>query len=263
MNEGWATFWHYTLLNTMYDEGLLTDGFMMEFLQSHTNVVFQPPVTHPGYSGINPYALGFAMFTRPAPHLREPDRRRPRLVPRHRRQRLASRRSTTRCATSRTRASSASTCRRKLMREFRLFSILDDATQKELEVAAIHDDTGYRRLREVARTPVRPGLPRAQHPGVERQPARRPLADAAPHPPQRPAAGQRAGSGQARGAAVGLRVRLESVDGQDRVMQHRKVAGPGGLIRIPLTQAGGQRGSLSLRAPPAPARARRSPRRGR
>jgi stage V sporulation protein R len=21
MNEGWATFWHYTLLNTMYDDG--------------------------------------------------------------------------------------------------------------------------------------------------------------------------------------------------------------------------------------------------
>ena len=26
MNEGWATFWHYKLLNTMYDEGWLTDG---------------------------------------------------------------------------------------------------------------------------------------------------------------------------------------------------------------------------------------------
>jgi spore cortex formation protein SpoVR/YcgB (stage V sporulation) len=47
MNEGWATFWHYTLLNTLYDEGRLTDGFMMEFLQSHTNVVYQPPITSP------------------------------------------------------------------------------------------------------------------------------------------------------------------------------------------------------------------------
>ena len=63
MNEGWATFWHYTILNDMYDQGLLTDGYMMEILSSHTNVVFQPPVTHPGYSGINPYALGFGMFT--------------------------------------------------------------------------------------------------------------------------------------------------------------------------------------------------------
>jgi hypothetical protein len=35
---------------------------MMEFLHSHTNVVFQPPYNSPWYSGINPYALGFAMF---------------------------------------------------------------------------------------------------------------------------------------------------------------------------------------------------------
>src|SRR3990167_9337842 len=39
MNEGWATFWHYTLLNTMYDDGWLTDGVMLEFLQSHTAVI--------------------------------------------------------------------------------------------------------------------------------------------------------------------------------------------------------------------------------
>jgi len=43
MNEGWATFWHYTLLNHLYDEGRVTDGFMLEVLQSHTNVVYQPP----------------------------------------------------------------------------------------------------------------------------------------------------------------------------------------------------------------------------
>jgi stage V sporulation protein R len=62
MNEGWATFWHYTILNQLYDEGVVGDGFMMEFLQSHTNVVFQPPVTSKYFGGINPYALGFAMM---------------------------------------------------------------------------------------------------------------------------------------------------------------------------------------------------------
>jgi stage V sporulation protein R len=36
----------------------------------------------------------------------------------------------------------------KLMREFRLFSIVDDEKQNELEVAAIHDEAGYRRVRE-------------------------------------------------------------------------------------------------------------------
>ncbi|MGQ7143263.1 SpoVR family protein, partial [Escherichia sp. SS-MK2] len=62
MNEGWATFWHYTILNHLYDEGKVTERFMLEFLHSHTNVVFQPPYNSPWYSGINPYALGFAMF---------------------------------------------------------------------------------------------------------------------------------------------------------------------------------------------------------
>src|SRR5690606_34671381 len=62
MNEGWATFWHYTLLNHLYDEGKVTDGFMMEFLQSHTSVIYQPPFDSDWFSGINPYALGFAMM---------------------------------------------------------------------------------------------------------------------------------------------------------------------------------------------------------
>jgi hypothetical protein len=49
-------------MNDLYDEGLVTDGFMMEFLTSHTSVVFQPGFDSPYYSGINPYALGFAMY---------------------------------------------------------------------------------------------------------------------------------------------------------------------------------------------------------
>ena len=30
MNEGWATFWHYTLINRLYEKGLVNDGFMLE-----------------------------------------------------------------------------------------------------------------------------------------------------------------------------------------------------------------------------------------
>jgi stage V sporulation protein R len=36
----------------------------------------------------------------------------------------------------------------QLMREFRLFGILDDEKENELEVSAIHDEQGYRHLRE-------------------------------------------------------------------------------------------------------------------
>ena len=62
MNEGWATFWHYTILQHLYDEGKVSDRFMLEVLHSHTNVVAQPEYHSKYYSGINPYALGFAMF---------------------------------------------------------------------------------------------------------------------------------------------------------------------------------------------------------
>ena len=49
-------------MNRLHEKGLLTDGNMVEFLRSHTNVVFQPAFDDPRYSGINPYALGFAMM---------------------------------------------------------------------------------------------------------------------------------------------------------------------------------------------------------
>ena len=62
MNEGCATYTHYRIMNRLHEKGLLTDGNMVEFLRSHTNVVFQPDFDDPRYSGINPYALGFAMM---------------------------------------------------------------------------------------------------------------------------------------------------------------------------------------------------------
>jgi spore cortex formation protein SpoVR/YcgB (stage V sporulation) len=89
MNEGWATFWHYTLLNHLYDEGLLADSFMLEFLQSHTNVVAQPPYNSRWFGGLNPYALGFAMWRDIRRICERSGRRGPALVPRDRRQRLA------------------------------------------------------------------------------------------------------------------------------------------------------------------------------
>ncbi len=61
-NEGAATFWHYTLLNELYDAGEVDDGFMLEWLSNHGDVVAQPAFDSPAYHGINPYALGFSIF---------------------------------------------------------------------------------------------------------------------------------------------------------------------------------------------------------
>jgi len=147
MNEGWATFWHHKLLNTMYDDGFLTDGVMMEWLTSHTNVIYQPPVGHRAYSGINPYALGFAMYTdikRVCEDPADEDRAwfpeiagKPWLpVLDHAMRNFKDE------------SFIGQYLSPKLMREMRLFAITDDEGQSELEVSAIHDDSGYRRVRE-------------------------------------------------------------------------------------------------------------------
>jgi spore cortex formation protein SpoVR/YcgB (stage V sporulation) len=148
MNEGWATFWHYTLLNSMYDDGLLSDGFMLEFLQSHTNVVYQPPYNSPHYSGINPYALGFAMWR---------DIRRICEVPTDEDREWfpeiagSDWRKTFDFAMRNFKDESfvAQYLSPRLMREFRFFAVLDDDSREKLRIDAIHDERGYRALRRL------------------------------------------------------------------------------------------------------------------
>lgn len=147
MNEGWATFWHYTILNTLYDEGLVGDGFMIEFLQSHTNVVAQPAYDSQYYSGINPYALGFAMMT---------DLRRicenPTDEDRHWFPDIAGSDwvKTLDFAMRNFKDESfiAQYLSPRLIREFKLFSVLDDDSRDQLEISAIHDEKGYRNIRQ-------------------------------------------------------------------------------------------------------------------
>lgn len=62
MNEGFASMTHYTILNRLHDKGLMTDGAMLEFLHSHSGVLYQPSYDSKRYSGLNPYAFGFAML---------------------------------------------------------------------------------------------------------------------------------------------------------------------------------------------------------
>ncbi|MEI2781953.1 MAG: SpoVR family protein [Candidatus Competibacter sp.] len=146
MNEGWATFWHYTLMNRLYDEGYVNDGFMIEFLQSHTSVVQQLPFDHPYYSGLNPYALGFAMMSDIKRICQEPTDEDRHWFPGIAGQDWIK---TLDFAMRNFKDESfiAQYLSPKVMRDFKLFAVLDDDTQEELEITAIHDDAGYRRLR--------------------------------------------------------------------------------------------------------------------
>ena len=147
MNEGWATFWHHKLLNQMYDDGYLTDGVMIEWLKSHTNVVYQPPVGHKAYSGINPYALGFAMYTDIKRICEDPTDEDRQWFPE-----IAGTPWLPALDQAMRNYKDESFVGQflspKLMRELRLFAIVDDEKQDELEVSAIHDESGYKRVRE-------------------------------------------------------------------------------------------------------------------
>jgi spore cortex formation protein SpoVR/YcgB (stage V sporulation) len=62
MNEGFASFTHHTIMNMMWEQNHITSGSYIEFIKSHAGVVAQPDWDHKYYSGINVYALGFAMM---------------------------------------------------------------------------------------------------------------------------------------------------------------------------------------------------------
>jgi stage V sporulation protein R len=120
---------------------------MIEWLKSHTNVIAQPPVGSKAYSGINPYALGFAMYSdierickNPTDEDRAwfPDLAGTPWLPAldHAMRNFKDE------------SFIGQYLSPKLMRDLRLFAITDDEKDSELEVSAIHDDAGYKRVRE-------------------------------------------------------------------------------------------------------------------
>ncbi|MEL6362275.1 MAG: SpoVR family protein [Pseudomonadota bacterium] len=152
MNEGCATFVHHYIMNELYARGQINEGAMIEFMHSHSSVVFQPEFDDPRYSGINPYALGFAMMEdikriceEPEPEDRDwfPD--------------IAGKadwRDVLKDAWANYRDESfiLQYLSPKVMRDFRLFALYDDAEETHIEVEAIHDEVGFREVRETLST---------------------------------------------------------------------------------------------------------------
>ena len=147
MNEGWACFWHYTIMNHMYDEGLINDAAMLEFMHTHTNVIAQPDFDSPYYSGINPYALGFKMMMDIRNICENPTDEDLQWFPdiAH-----SDWQTTLDFAMRNFKDESfiGQYLSPRLIREFRLFSVLDDDREENLSISAIHDDAGYRAVRE-------------------------------------------------------------------------------------------------------------------
>jgi len=148
MNEGCATFVHYEIMNRLHDRGLITEGSMLEFLHSHSSVVFQPGFDDPRFSGINPYALGFAMMSDIQRICEDPTEEDRAWfadiagcgdafgVLRHA------------WANYRDESFILQYLSPRMIRQFRLFQVKDDSTKPSMKVEAIHDDFGYWRIRK-------------------------------------------------------------------------------------------------------------------
>ncbi len=145
-NEGFACFVHYTIMQQLREENLISDGFMLEFLASHTGVIGQYPFHHKHYTGINPYALGFAMFMDIKRICEDPTPEDKRWFPD-----LAGSdwRESIHYAFKNFKDESfiLQYLSPKVMRDLKLFNIEDFEGIDEYIVSAIHDDEGYKKVR--------------------------------------------------------------------------------------------------------------------
>ena len=148
MNEGCATFTHYTIVNRMHELGLLNDGSMLEILHSHTSVVFQPDFDDRRYSGINPYALGFNMMCDINRICEAPTAEDREWFPDFAGNNDAYGTLRQAWADYRDESFVLQYLSPALIRKMRLFKIHDVSANPQMDVAAIHNERGYREVRK-------------------------------------------------------------------------------------------------------------------
>ncbi len=120
---------------------------MFEFLQSHSGVIYQPPFDSPYFSGINVYTLGFSIMRDIRRMCENPTKEDKAWFPY--------------IAGSNWRETLMEAMRSfkdesfiqqflspKVMRDLRLFNVHVDVSEDALKISAIHDDAGFKYLRE-------------------------------------------------------------------------------------------------------------------
>jgi len=149
INEGCATFVHHYIINRLYETGQITQGTFLEIIHNHTNVVAQPEFDSPRFSGINPYALGFAMMEDIRRICENPTREDREWFPTFAGNNDWA--SVLRDAWRNYRDDSfiLQFLSPHLIRKFKLFAITDNAKQPNLIVSQIHNREGYRNIRRM------------------------------------------------------------------------------------------------------------------
>jgi spore cortex formation protein SpoVR/YcgB (stage V sporulation) len=147
MNEGCATFVHYEIMTRLHEQQKIDDGAFLEFIQAHTSVAFQPAFDDRRYSGLNPYALGFAIMKDIQRICSEPTDEDRAWFPE-----MAGNgdpMGTLRNVWAHYRDESflLQFLSPKVIRDFRMVALRDDDGLPYFEVSAIHDEQGYRNIR--------------------------------------------------------------------------------------------------------------------
>jgi len=157
MNEGCATFVHHTIMNKLYERGLIDQGAMLEFIASHAAVVFQPEFDDRRFGGLNPYYLGFEMMTDIARMCTEPTEEDRAFLPEFagNGDPLGTLRKV--WAEYRDDSFILQFLSPALIRKLRLFRLDDDPDRPEFLVDAIHNDRGYAKLRKALANQFDPG----------------------------------------------------------------------------------------------------------
>jgi stage V sporulation protein R len=147
MNEGCATFVHFTIMNLLYDRGLIGEGSIFEFLHSHTSVVFQPEFDDRRYYGINPYALGYAMMADIRRICETPTAEDRDWFPQFAGSGDFMATLKDAWANYRDESFIEQFLSPKVIRDFRMFGLHDKADDAAYKVASIHNENGYRKVR--------------------------------------------------------------------------------------------------------------------
>jgi stage V sporulation protein R len=135
-------------MTRLHEQGRISDGHFLEFLQSHTNVVFQPDHDDQRFSGFNPYALGFAMMQDIERIVGQPDDEDRAWFPD-----IAGTRDVMAVlrdvwANYRDESFISQFLSPRLIRHMRMFHLHDNpAASAGIKVEAIHNERGYRRIR--------------------------------------------------------------------------------------------------------------------
>jgi len=144
---------HYRIMTRLHEQGGISDGDFLEFLQSHTNVVFQPSYDDQSYSGFNPYALGFAMMQDIERIVTDPQQEDREWFPDIAGGGDAMSVLRDVWANYRDESFIGQFLSPHLIRKLRLFHLHDDPAEREgMKVEAIHNERGFRHIRrELAR----------------------------------------------------------------------------------------------------------------